>query len=129
MPVTLTPYGKEVRKLRVDADAKLKHMSEYMGVSIAYLSAIEKKETAKIGSIEFLRDAVRFFVERTNYSRQAIENRLLKGLSQSQSTLRIDLADLSIKDRLLSLTFAYRLKSLSRADKDRISEILDQNTK
>lgn len=126
MPVTLTPYGKEVRKLRVDADAKLRHMAEYMGVSVAYLSSIEKKETAKIGSVNFLHSAVNFFLESTNHTREFIEKRLLDGLSKSQSSLRFDLSELSVKDRLLSLQFAYRLKSLSRADKDRIADILNQ---
>lgn len=126
MPITLTPYGKEVRKLRVDADAKLRHMAEYMGVSVAYLSAIEKKETAKIGSIDFLHKAVKFFLETTDHSKAFIEKRLLNGLSQSQSSLRLDLSDLPVKDRLLSLTFAYRLKGLSKTDKDRIAEILNQ---
>ena len=36
-----TPFGKQVRKYRIDADRTLSDMAKELGVSAAYLSAVE----------------------------------------------------------------------------------------
>ncbi|TRW48911.1 helix-turn-helix transcriptional regulator [Aliidiomarina halalkaliphila] len=45
----LTPLGKEIRKRRIDVGISLRGMAERMGVSAAYLSALEtgKKSVAE----------------------------------------------------------------------------------
>lgn len=39
--MSLTEFGKVVRKIRIDKDMSLKDMAEIMGVSSAYISAME----------------------------------------------------------------------------------------
>lgn len=92
MPAKLTPYGKEIRKLRVDAHATLKDMAPFLGVSMAYLSATETKGAGKVLSMDFLRSATQFFVDRTEHSKEYIENKLLKGLSKTSDGFRINTA-------------------------------------
>lgn len=38
---TITPFGKELRKLRIDADEILLNMADKLGITAAYLSSIE----------------------------------------------------------------------------------------
>ncbi|MCL4410898.1 MAG: helix-turn-helix domain-containing protein, partial [Gammaproteobacteria bacterium] len=47
--VMLTPLGKEIRKRRIDVGISLRGMAEKMGVSAAYVSALEtgKKKAAE----------------------------------------------------------------------------------
>jgi transcriptional regulator with XRE-family HTH domain len=42
----LTPFGKKVRKLRIDVGVTLKSMADAMGVTSSYLSAIETGKRA-----------------------------------------------------------------------------------
>ena len=37
----VTPYGKHIRKIRIDRDMKMTQMAELMGVSKAYISSVE----------------------------------------------------------------------------------------
>lgn len=37
----LTPFGKELRKLRIDQNKTLKDMADYVGVTSAFLSSVE----------------------------------------------------------------------------------------
>lgn len=37
----LTPFGKELRKLRIDQNKTLKDMADFVGVSSAFLSSVE----------------------------------------------------------------------------------------
>ncbi len=37
----LTPFGRFIRKYRIDHDILLKHMADKLGLSSAFLSAIE----------------------------------------------------------------------------------------
>ncbi|MCT9386114.1 helix-turn-helix domain-containing protein, partial [Acinetobacter baumannii] len=41
MAVTLTDFGKTLRKLRIDHDVNLKNMADSLGVTSAFLSGIE----------------------------------------------------------------------------------------
>lgn len=42
----LTPYGKEVRKLRIDLDVGMRSMAAALGCSVAHLSAVETGKKA-----------------------------------------------------------------------------------
>ena len=37
----LTRFGKQLRKIRIDRDQRLKDMAEQLNVTVAYLSAVE----------------------------------------------------------------------------------------
>ena len=39
--VNVTPFGKEIRKLRIDANEVLMNMADRLGITAAYLSSIE----------------------------------------------------------------------------------------
>ena len=64
MAVTLTDFGKTLRKLRIDHDVNLKNMADGLGVTSAFLSGVETGRNAinpglinKISEILSLSDA------------------------------------------------------------------------
>jgi transcriptional regulator with XRE-family HTH domain len=64
MAVTLTDFGKTLRKLRIDHDVNLKNMADGLGVTSAFLSGVETGRKAinpglinKISEILNLSDA------------------------------------------------------------------------
>lgn len=55
----LTPFGKVLRKLRIDSNKSLKDMADYMSVSSAFLSAVESGKKKITGDI--VEKSVSFF--------------------------------------------------------------------
>jgi transcriptional regulator with XRE-family HTH domain len=58
----LTLFGKEVRKYRIEAEASLKEMAEYLGVTSAYLSGIETGDRSLSAAV--VERAIAFFKKR-----------------------------------------------------------------
>lgn len=110
----LTNFGKKLRKLRIDRDELLKDMASKLGVTAAYLSAVEN------GNRE-VPDAWLNILRRL----YELDDREFKELQESvydeKNVLRLDLEDISEKEKELTLSFARRFKSLSD---DQIIEIL-----
>lgn len=109
----LTPFGLCVRKLRLEANCRLKDMAEALGCSSAYLSAIEvgkRPVTEEISS-----KAIQFFEERGIHAKTQI----IESADRSRHTLDMD--SLLGDERGVLAAFARRMPE---ADHDRRSEML-----
>jgi HTH-type transcriptional regulator, competence development regulator len=121
----LTPFGKEVRKLRIDHDPpmKLKDLADQIGVSSAYLSSVETgAKSAAPGLVDKVADALEVDSEvRRNLHRLA---------SESVKVVQLDLTHGGAQAKDLAMTFARRFPSL---DDEQVSALLriierDDNT-
>ncbi len=114
-----TPFGKIIRKLRVDKEVSLKQQALAFGVSSSFLSAIELGKK-KINQ-KFIDKCVEYFgldpVQKTE---------LIKVIGYSIPVVKIDLTDSSDEDRRLVSTFAYNYQSLSEAEKTKLQQWLDE---
>lgn len=73
----LTPFGKQVRKLRIDGNLKLADMATYLRVTPSYLSSIETGR--KPVNEEIVRGTIEFFRQ---HGIEALELRALADQSQ-----------------------------------------------
>jgi HTH-type transcriptional regulator, competence development regulator len=110
----LTPFGKHLRKLRIDKAIRLNELSEYVGVTSSYLSAIEFGKRNITDEI-FGKISAYFNLNQTQ------QNELKKLADQSKKTLKID--NSNYDDLLVS--FARKLPDLSDSQKTKILRILD----
>lgn len=118
-----TPYGKAVRKLRVDAGLKMKDMADDLGVKSAYLSAVEagrKRITEKL-----LEQTISYFEALPEYEEGQIRNQLAPLVSQSQPDCTISLKGKADDDRELVAAFARRFSDLSVDQKDELKSLLN----
>ena len=111
----LTEFGKALRKIRIEREELLKDMATALGVSPAYLSAVETgKRRSPDDWVEKI--SVHYHLsqnERTDLS-QAAEN--------SAYEVKISLQDASEAKRGAVLTFARALDHLSDEDLKRIMQ-------
>lgn len=112
----LTPFGKRVRKLRIDAEVSLKDLGEYLGVSSAYLSGIETGD----------RPLSRAIVERSVafFKRFDIDASDLRSISDGMRK-SVNVEELDERSRAAIAEFARRLSDMSQRTRDRaIDELL-----
>lgn len=113
-----TPFGQYLRKLRIDRDEIMRDMANKLKLSTAYMSAVELGKTEPtnrlVSAIGILYGLNKHQVE---------ELRMLA--YTSGKTLRIDMEGRSESDRVLIVTFARKLNSLTTEQKNQIKEILD----
>jgi transcriptional regulator with XRE-family HTH domain len=102
----LTPFGKQARKYRIDADITLSDMAEALKVKPSYLSAVETGR--KPLSDELVRKAVAYFksIKINADDLFALADRTRKALS---------LENLEEDEREEVAAFARRLPDLSRS--------------
>ncbi|MBF0174141.1 MAG: helix-turn-helix transcriptional regulator [Magnetococcales bacterium] len=114
----LTPFGRMVRKIRIDQSVRLKEMAEHLGVSSAFLSAVEMgKKNIPEGWVQ---ETAKFL----HMSLPQAEE-LQKLAMQSAREVKICLEGQDDLGRGLTAAFARRLPELSPEDKERISQILN----
>lgn len=121
-----TPYGKAVRKLRIDLGIRLKDMADALGVKSAYLSAVEtgrKRITEKL-----LNQTIAFFDESGVRDLASLRSQLSGLVDQSQPDYKIDLNDKNDSDRELVVAFARRFSDLSKDKKMEIGAMLGMNS-
>lgn len=118
----LTPFGKTVRKLRIDRGVRLKEMAESLGVSSAYLSAVE---TGKKAVSEDLVARVAGYFE---LAKEGLQE-LLELAKQSRPQVTIGLTGLSGKQREAAVEFARRFPELGEEELSKIKEILERKAK
>ena len=113
----LTPFGKELRKMRIDRGEILKTMADALGCTSSYLSGIEcGKYSVPADLVERLQGLYGLTAEevcRLNVARDATlkEERLrLEGTSQQQ--------------RDVAILFARTFKELSEEDLKKMQDIL-----
>ncbi len=118
----ITSFGKFCRILRIERNELLKDMAENLGVSSAFLSAVEngKKE---IPSSWF--DKIKTLYALTD----DVAKQLSTAIDASKKEYRISLENIAVEDRALALSFARKLESISQMDthvKDELRSILEE---
>ena len=114
----VTPFGKFLRKLRIDRGVILKTMAETLGFSSAYLSALE---LGKKNVPEGLTDKIIEAYELNEA--EVMELKRLADLSKTQE--KIDLTGANETDRALVTTFARSYQAMSEEKKKQFMELLE----
>ncbi|WP_312605617.1 helix-turn-helix domain-containing protein [Kosakonia cowanii] len=113
----VTNFGKYLRKLRIDRGMVLKDMAEMIGVSSAYLSAIE------LGKRAIPDDLISDVVKGFGLSKKEGE-KLSKYAQLSQPSIKVDMSDANDQNKELMLVFARKFKDLSPDQLDKLNKML-----
>ncbi len=113
----VTSFGKTLRKLRIDRGMVLKTMAEMLGVSSAYLSAIE---LGKRAIPDTLVNTVEAVFGLTGEDAQELK----KQAAISQPTIKVDMSDAEDQNKELMLVFARKFKDLSPEQLDKLNKML-----
>ncbi|MGT2811763.1 helix-turn-helix domain-containing protein [Streptococcus minor] len=116
-----TEFGKYLRKLRIDEGEVLKRMAEKLGVSSAFLSAVEngKKKIPKDWD-EKLSNLYQFTEEQRSQLKQAQQ--------LSQNLIEIDLEPLNQLQKDAAFAFARSIERFDTQDLGRIAALLNKTT-
>lgn len=112
----LTKFGKQLRKIRIEGDEILKDMADKLGVTVAYLSAVENGKRAVPDSW------VHIIVDKYGLDEEA-EFELQKSAYENKTEIKISLEDEKKSD--LALSFARKFKDLTDEEVKRIQNLLD----
>jgi transcriptional regulator with XRE-family HTH domain len=113
----LTAFGREVRRLRFEREETLREMAKALGVSAAFISAVETGvKSIPEGLIPRL---VRHFKLDA-----AGRKRLEESVLASQKLLTIDLDEAGEAERTLAAEFARRFPTLSEEKKKQLTRLL-----
>lgn len=116
----MTPFGERLRNLRSERDITLKQMSEAVGVSAAYLSALEHGRKGR-PSWYLVQRIIAFF----NIIWDDAEE-LVKLANISHPRIAIDTAGLSPQATALANQLAENVRELKPDELERIAAILEQ---
>lgn len=114
----LTKFGKELRAIRLERDELLRDMAGKLGVTVAYLSAVEngnrKIPDEWIPKIAFL------------YNLSDSEVRKLQKLAyDDRNDIKINMENATAGQRNLAYSFARRFQELNNEDIKELQNILD----
>jgi transcriptional regulator with XRE-family HTH domain len=115
----MTPFGERVRQLRRERGLMLKDMAAHLGVSSAYLSALERGERGK-PTWTLIQGVLQYF--RIIWD-EADELTRLADLSDPR--VKIDTASADPRATLLANRLSRDIRSLSARDLDEMLAILD----
>lgn len=113
----LTKFGKQLRKIRIERDQKLKDMAEELGVTVAYLSAVENGNRA-------VPDSWIYTISKKYGLNDMETSELQEAAYEKKSEIKISLDDSSKSD--LALSFARKFKDLTDEDVNELSKILSK---
>ena len=116
----MTPFGERLRNLRSERDITLKQMSEAVGVSAAYLAALEHGRKGR-PSWYLVQRIIAFF----NIIWDDAEE-LVKLANISHPRIAIDTAGLSPQATALANQLAENVRELQPAELARIADILNE---
>lgn len=119
----LTPFGKKVRKLRIDVGVTLKSMADSMGVTSSYLSAIETGKRAVTDPV--LNSIIGYFSGAGVHAK----DELAKAARDSQQSVEINLSGKNQNAREVAMAFARNFDELSDEEFTRLRELLTKNNK
>lgn len=111
----ITPYGKAVRKLRIEADVTLREMAQELGYTPTYLSAVEIGRKA-LGE-KVLQESRRFF-ERRGIDASSLQ----EGADRTRS--QVDVSQLNEEYREFFAAFAR--KAQGRGDLSDVPAIVSE---
>lgn len=118
----VTSFGIFCRKLRIDNGEIMLNMAKKLGVSAAFLSAVETGK--KIVPAEWGEKIEKLY----NLSDEAATE-LFLSIAQSRNEVRIEYDSKNTLDQRLAVAFAREFKSLNDEDKSKIMELLNKNKK
>jgi transcriptional regulator with XRE-family HTH domain len=111
----LTALGKALRKLRIERDLLLRDMADALGVSSAFLSAVETgRKKAPSDFIEKICKAYNLLKEERQILHEAAEN----SLTEVSMKMRTE------KDRELVLAFAKKFPNLNENERRALLDVL-----
>ena len=116
----MTPFGERVRQLRRERGLMLKDMAAHLGVSSAYLSALERGERGK-PTWTLIQGVLQYF--RIIWD-EADELTRLADLSDPR--VKIDTAGAGPRATLLANRLAREITTLTENDLDQIIAVLDR---
>lgn len=115
----LTPFGKAVRKHRIDKELRMKEMADQLNVSSAFLSAVETgKKPVPVKLAQKISDY--FELEHREHAE------LIKMATESRDSIQLSLDESSSKQRDLAIVFSNKLNKLSNKEIDNIYKILSK---
>lgn len=113
----LTRFGKQLRKLRIDRGEKLKDMADRLGVTRAYLSAVENgKRTVP--------DAWVYAIIENYHLSDNEAQELQRAVYENKSDLTIDLRN--TENAEVALSFARKFRQLTLEQANELQKILDK---
>jgi transcriptional regulator with XRE-family HTH domain len=115
-----TPLGQFLRKLRISNNEVLADMAQKLGITSAYLSAIE------LGKRSIPKNLFADLIELYSISKDE-EVELQKAIDTSVTSVEIDLDNVSLSGRETVLAFARKLKDLDDVALNNIFEFLKDN--
>lgn len=116
----LTSIGRFLRKLRIDNGEILKDMAEALGVSSAFLSAVENgKKKMPDGWIEKLKDIYSFTTKQVEELQSAVID--------TNDAVELNLQKATPGNRALAISFAREFDSLDDETSRKIFEILNRH--
>ncbi|MCC2653239.1 MAG: transcriptional regulator [Microvirga sp.] len=116
----MTPFGERVRQLRQERGRMLKDMAAHLGVSSAYLSALERGERGK-PTWTLIQGVLQYFHIIWD---EADELTRLADLSDPR--VKIDTANTDPKATLLANRLSREIRSLTSQELDRMVAVLDE---
>ncbi len=115
----LTPFGKTVRKMRIDLGITLKSMADAIGMTSSYLSAIETGKRAVTQPI--LNSVINFFGADNGKKQELMDAAL-----ESQQSVEIGLSGRDGTARDTAIAFARSFDELSEEDLTQLNNILNK---
>ncbi|MGL1920447.1 MAG: transcriptional regulator [Hyphomicrobiales bacterium] len=115
----MTPFGLKLRELRSIKGVSQKKMAQDLGISAAYLSALEHGKRG-VPSWQMLQRIIHYFNIIWDEAEDFVE---IAGLSRTRTTINSE--GLSPKANILANRFAIEIKTLSELEIDEIIAVLD----
>lgn len=114
----LTNFGKALRKMRIDHGEFMRDMAAKLGVTVAYLSAVENgKREVPDSWIEKLSET---------YSLSVEEKRMMQECAyEGKDNIKIDIVGIEKEEKELALAFARSFRTLSDDEKKTMKALFD----
>ena len=112
----LTKFGKQLRKIRIENDHKLKDMADKLNVTVAYLSAVEN------GNRKVPDEWVHTIADEYHLNEQE-RVELQHAAYEDKKEIRISLEEAGKAE--LALSFARKFKTLTNDELNKLQELLD----
>lgn len=115
----LTKFGKELKKIRVENDEILRDMAAKLGVTAAYLSAVEN------GNRKVPESWVGIIANEYRLTEEEVI-KLQSAAYENRNSIKIEYDSTNEMESDLALSFARKFKSLDEADALKIQKILNK---
>lgn len=113
----LTEFGKICRKIRIESNELMADMASNLGVSTAFLSAVEHgRKKVPDGWVDMISEIYNI----DEVTTRKIKNAALESIKQ----VRINLEDKSDSEKELVVAFARSFEKMTEEDKERLLELL-----